>query len=130
MKRVLCGLLTLSAVAALTAATHSAWSERIPWDALTAVGRRQPAVHAAQAAGIRVASLPDGPVRFTVQASGALTLSVYDCRGSAVISLGRAGAGRIEWDRRDQAGRTVSPGVYMVRVSGPGVCLSTSFTLP
>jgi flagellar hook assembly protein FlgD len=67
-----------------------------------------------------------------VQASGAgsLTLSVVDCRGSSVKSFDRAGAGSIEWDRKDGAGREVSPGVYMVRATGSGVSLSTSFTLP
>jgi len=64
-------------------------------------------------------------IRYTTSAPGAVRLSVFDLSGRHVRQLvnGMAGAGQhaIEWNRLDDAGRRVPPGVYLYRLSAGGL---------
>ncbi|MBI5168587.1 MAG: hypothetical protein HZA61_03775 [Candidatus Eisenbacteria bacterium] len=57
---------------------------------------------------------------FTLATEGDVMLAVYDLRGARVRTLasGRRGTGEhaIRWDGRDEDGRAVAPGVYLVRL--------------
>jgi hypothetical protein len=57
---------------------------------------------------------------FTLPRSGVLALTVHDLQGRRVRALaeGRYEAGRyrLAWDLRDEAGRPVSPGLYLARL--------------
>ncbi|MDH4038458.1 MAG: T9SS type A sorting domain-containing protein [Candidatus Krumholzibacteria bacterium] len=66
---------------------------------------------------------PSTTVRYTLPARGRVTVAVYDARGARVATLvdadQDAGAYTERWDGRDGAGRTMSSGVYFVRVDHP-----------
>ncbi|MBZ0268926.1 DUF1565 domain-containing protein [bacterium] len=49
------------------------------------------------------------------------TVDILDVTGRRVRSLRTGGAGAVEWDGRDTAGRPVATGVYLARVNGEGV---------
>ena len=53
--------------------------------------------------------------------SPAATMAVYDAKGRHVRTLPVPGesAGAVVWDGRDEAGRRVSPGLYLVRLRTP-----------
>jgi uncharacterized repeat protein (TIGR01451 family) len=59
-------------------------------------------------------------IRFDLPASGRVNLSIFDVTGRHVKTLveRNMGPGRYQpvWDGRDEVGRTVSPGVYFVRL--------------
>ena len=62
----------------------------------------------------------DASLAFTLAADGEATLAVFDLRGARVRTLasGRQAAGEhaVHWDGRDEGGRAVAPGVYLVRL--------------
>lgn len=66
----------------------------------------------------------DAAVRFDLARAGGVRLEVYDLRGARVRTLaeGRWEAGRhsVPWDGRDDGGRPVSPGIYLVRMQAEG----------
>jgi carboxypeptidase T len=73
-------------------------------------------------------------VELAVGASGPLRLEVMDLQGRRVRTLADATvAGRAsyrhEWDGRDQSGRRVGAGVYLVRASGNGRSLTRRIVL-
>ena len=55
---------------------------------------------------------------------GPVTLAIYDALGRQVrlLSAGISGPGmlRLDWDGRDESGRTVSSGAYWYRLAGGG----------
>lgn len=67
-------------------------------------------------------------VELRLGAAAMLTASVYDLQGRRVRTLcdgpAPAGAGRIAWDLRDDAGVRVAPGVYLLRAGVPGHALT------
>jgi len=62
-------------------------------------------------------------LRFTLPQAGRARLSLYDASGRrvAVLADGAQGAGThaLAWDLRDEAGRTVSPGLYFAHLETP-----------
>lgn len=92
--------------------------------------------------GIGEASIPGGTLRsvypnpfstrtavsFYVSDATPMTLAVYDIQGRRVKTLyeGRMGAGEHTryWNGRDEAGRSVSKGIYVVRWTTPGGSVS------
>jgi hypothetical protein len=77
-----------------------------------------------------------GPVEFrfaTAPVLGRYRLDVLDIAGRRVRSLGQgsveAGEHRLVWDRRDESGRAVSRGVYMVQLEVNGRRLTRKFGL-
>ncbi len=67
---------------------------------------------------------PRATVVFTLPAAGHARLTVHDVRGRRlrVLAQGHAAAGRheLEWDGRDNAGRPLSSGVYLLRLEARG----------
>jgi hypothetical protein len=76
---------------------------------------------------------PSTTIAFTLDRARELTLSVHDLRGRMVARLahGRFEAGRHlrRWDGRNEAGRPVASGVYLVRLHGEGLDASRTVTL-
>jgi len=66
----------------------------------------------------------EAQVAFTLARRTALSLAVYDLAGRAVRHLAAgeypAGAHRLGWDGKDDAGRAVSAGVYFLRLAAGG----------
>ena len=64
---------------------------------------------------------PTAEFQFTLSRSGPVSLSVYDLHGRrlAVLVEGRFGVGKSEvvWDRTNDAGNTIGPGVYFARLT-------------
>ncbi len=64
-------------------------------------------------------------LRFTLAAAAPVRVEVLDVGGRRVRDLGvralEAGAHAIAWDGRDDSGREAGPGLYFVRVEGPGI---------
>jgi hypothetical protein len=58
---------------------------------------------------------------FSLANEGLISLMIYDINGKAVRDLGRSffksGTSTIEWDRRDNNGNRVSPGIYACRLT-------------
>ena len=93
--------------------------------------------------------LPDGPglfqnypnpfnpsttIRYRLSAPQAVVLSVYNLRGEriAVLEDGvkrAAGSHAVVWDGKDADGRSVSAGVYLVRLEGRGLVLTRKMVL-
>jgi flagellar hook assembly protein FlgD len=78
-------------------------------------------------AALHLAAPSPNPLRsatalsFTTGRTGPVTLDVFDVSGRRVARLlsgERVGAGthRVEWEGRDDQGRRVVPGVYLVRL--------------
>jgi len=68
---------------------------------------------------------PRTTVSYTVPSRGEVTIAIYDARGARVATLlsneeRAAGAYRVEWDGRTDAGVTVSTGVYFARIEHGG----------
>jgi hypothetical protein len=72
--------------------------------------------------------LTAGPatVRFTLPRAAEMSLKIYDATGRLVRVLAdanqvlAAGEHVIDWDARDERGRQVAGGVYLVRLAGDG----------
>ena len=66
----------------------------------------------------------DMTLSFSTAAGGAVRLSVYDALGREVRSLEdttrSAGSHTMSWDGRDNAGRAVPSGMYVVRLQSQG----------
>ena len=60
-------------------------------------------------------------LRFTLPRAGSVRIDLLDASGRRVRVLGpaqvSAGAQRVTWDGRDEAGRRVAPGVYLARLT-------------
>jgi len=74
--------------------------------------------------GLSIAPNPSsggGTLRFRLAESRDVEVSVFDVAGRVVAHLSRgvrsAGDQELNWDRRDDRGRRVGPGVYMIRLS-------------
>lgn len=69
-------------------------------------------------------------LRFDLANASTVELAVFDVAGRRVASLTRAdypaGRHRLAWDVRDTTGRPLAPGVYFVRMSGPGFAQQTA----
>jgi len=65
--------------------------------------------------------------QFSVQRVANYRLAVYDLSGRLIRTLvdGQLGPGvhTAAWDGRDGAGRAVASGIYLCRMTGPGVAL-------
>lgn len=76
---------------------------------------------------------PRTEITFSIAASGPVTLMVYNLRGELVSSLVQgdlaAGTHAEMWDGRDQQGKPVSSGVYLVRLQVSGIEQSRKVTL-
>ena len=72
---------------------------------------------------------PTTAIHFSLPAAGWTEVAVYDLRGSRVrtVLAGQRSAGEhsVTWDGRDDGGRRLPSGVYLVRATGPA---STAFT--
>jgi carboxypeptidase T len=99
------------------------------------------AVGPAAATGLELAAPWPNPVRtlarlgFSLPRAGTLDLVVHDLQGRRVRTLagGPRAAGRytMGWDLRDDGGRRVAPGLYLVRLSGEaGSCTRRVVVLP
>jgi hypothetical protein len=68
---------------------------------------------------------PSTTIRFAVDRTRDLTVTVHDVRGRRVAELARgtfgAGEHAVSWHGRDAAGLPAASGVYLVRLHGPGV---------
>jgi len=67
---------------------------------------------------------PITTVEFSLPRDGPVLLEVFDARGRRVRTLWRgvapAGPSAVVWDGRDDAGRAVASGAYLLRMSGQG----------
>jgi O-glycosyl hydrolase len=67
---------------------------------------------------------PSTTIEFRIPRNGFVTVTVYNVLGKEVRTLVRAGrqAGRhcVIWDGRDDAGRPLASGIYIIRMSTPG----------
>ena len=67
---------------------------------------------------------PATTIAFSLARRGHVVLAIYDVRGALVRTLVNetrtAGDYRIEWDGRNNAGTSVSSGVYFYRLSASG----------
>jgi hypothetical protein len=84
-------------------------------------------------AGVRLSAGPSPfgealTVRFA--GGGPLSVDVFDVRGARVTRLadGVTGEGSVTW-RPGSSGATVGPGLYFVRLSGPGTNVVRRVTL-
>jgi hypothetical protein len=72
-------------------------------------------------------------IHFSLDRARHLTLTVYDVRGRRVAALAdggfEGGKHRIVWRGRDDAGRVVSPGIYMIRMESEGFTASRKLVL-
>ena len=82
---------------------------------------------AMQAVTIRASPNPATTV-LTVQATGAETASVFDMLGRRVARLSLPG-GIADWNLRDDAGRRVPAGVYVIQIVGPDNRVSRRVTI-
>lgn len=66
-----------------------------------------------------------GTLRFRLPAPARVELAVFDAAGRRVVKLAsrafEAGDHAVAWDRRDDAGRRVGPGVYLARLKAGSV---------
>jgi len=67
-------------------------------------------------------------LRYALPAAGPVSLRIHDVAGRAVRTLVEgsveAGAHTVEWDGRDDAGRTLASGTYFARLAAGGATLS------
>ena len=66
----------------------------------------------------------DATIRFTTGSGGPVSIAIYDVAGRLVRRLGDGplapGEHALAWDGRDDQGRGVAAGVYMIRIAAPG----------
>jgi hypothetical protein len=90
----------------------------------------------------RAALLPNWPnpfnpsteLRFSLSAAGPVTLAIHDLAGRCLRRLldgaeRAAGEQGLRWDGRDDAGRALPSGIYLVRLEAAGLSLSRKLTL-
>ncbi len=72
-------------------------------------------------------------IRFSLGAAAHVRLGVYDLSGRRVRALldgaGAAGTHEVAWDRRDDAGRAVAPGIYAYRIDALGMSAHGKMTV-
>ena len=86
---------------------------------------------------LEVAPNPFNPlttIRYELSAAGSVTLDLYDARGSLVRRLldgehRPAGNHELNLDGRDDAGRELAAGVYLLRLSTDGAAATHKITL-
>lgn len=121
--------------------TGSAYAALIGfWQPEYVVGIREAAEPVGPAV-LRTALLPAQPsvfrgrttLRYTLACPGPSALSVHDLTGRVVrywtICRGATAAGTVSWDGRDDAGRRLASGVYVVRFHSGGAQLRTKVVL-
>jgi hypothetical protein len=78
-------------------------------------------------------ALADIEIQFQLQAAGEATLEIFDITGRRVRRIHDAAlpAGRVHrvWDRRDEAGRVVTPGRYFCRLEADGRTTRRAFSV-
>ena len=66
---------------------------------------------------------PRVSIAFTLAADARVTMEIYDIRGQRVRRLVDqtypAGAHAVAWDGRDDTGRGLSSGTYLLQIAGP-----------
>jgi flagellar hook assembly protein FlgD len=71
---------------------------------------------------------PSTIIPLTLPAAATVHLHIYDVGGRRVRSLHdgplAAGVHRVLWDGRDDAGRELASGVYLIRLEGAGPALT------
>ncbi|MCB0313680.1 MAG: T9SS type A sorting domain-containing protein, partial [Calditrichaeota bacterium] len=76
---------------------------------------------------------PETVIRYQLSVVSEVELAVYDLLGRKIVNLvgARQAAGeyRVQWDGRDQAGRSVVSGVYIYRLSVGGTAQSRKMIL-
>jgi len=76
---------------------------------------------------------PITTISFSLDRNGPVTLRVYDVRGQLVRTLvddvRTSGAHSIDWNGRDERGRTAEAGVYLYRLEAGGKVLQDKMTL-
>ncbi|HEU4365317.1 MAG TPA: FlgD immunoglobulin-like domain containing protein [Candidatus Krumholzibacteria bacterium] len=77
---------------------------------------------------------PRTTVSYTLPVRGAVTLSIYDARGSRIATLvtneeRAAGAYQVDWDGRDDRGVAVASGVYFARIEHASGTHSTKIVM-
>jgi hypothetical protein len=64
-------------------------------------------------------------IRYSLRERGSVTIMVSDINGNVVSILQRgvqdAGDQSVAWDGKNRGGRAVAPGLYFVRIVGPGI---------
>jgi hypothetical protein len=88
-------------------------------------------------AKLRAAPNPANPgtvIHFELALADAVSLTIFDARGNRVRTLASrralgAGPQSLPWDGRDDQGRTVPSGVYLVQITGSSICTSTKITM-
>lgn len=67
-------------------------------------------------------------IGFRLKSPGSVCLEIYNIRGqkvhSRLVGDARAGENTIAWDGRDQDGSDCAAGVYLLKISGPGISLT------
>jgi hypothetical protein len=76
---------------------------------------------------------PSTTIRIEMPESATVTVQVFDMLGRLVTTLLQgdlsAGVHEVQWDGRDAAGQVVAGGVYIYRLTSPGVRMSQTMTL-
>jgi hypothetical protein len=76
---------------------------------------------------------PCTSIRYTVPGAGTAWVLIFDAAGRTVRSFEfthpSAGSGVLDWNGRDDAGRTVPSGIYICRVTFGGAVLSRRMVL-
>jgi hypothetical protein len=116
------------------AATHSAWSIPIPWDALSATRvvseRHGGATYMTATPG---SSARRAAVRFDVPAGHNGTrrvIEVFNVSGALVATLRVDGATVTTWDTSPEGATPVPAGAYVARLVADGSVSSVGFVLP
>ena len=66
---------------------------------------------------------PRTEITFSLERAGSVEVAVFDLRGREVRTLRTelpAGSASLTWNGRDDAGRTLPSGTYLLRVTTPG----------
>jgi hypothetical protein len=120
MNRAISVLLLLLPALAAVAASHSAWSDPVAWDAVSPV-QRADLPHARPAdAGLLISPNPatrGGTVVVRAVAVPAGEIDVFDFGGRLMKRFERVDARGVVWDLRTSSGAPLAPGLYLVRFS-------------
>ncbi len=104
------------------------WHNALYYVAGIPVGMEEPAEPAPSLLALRLNILPSPSsrpveIRYTPQPQTRIQLAIYDRAGRLVrnLSSDRSGGNQILWDLRDNAGLRVRAGVYLCRLTSPGL---------